>query len=154
DGLAAQDPAATRETLRRVIGDHVDVCWALASPAMPCRPLPRARDLPALVLIVGLLGLLFWHPLIGVAPIAVLAAVVGALALAIRRAELREGAGTRASVDAMHHLDLVKREDLIEQNQLTHLVELKPGRLRHVALRLMLWVVDVLSRYFYTRGSL
>lgn len=45
-------------------------------------------------------------------------------------------------------------EDKITQNQLTHLVDLKPGRFRHFTLWVTLMVIDVLARFYFTRGAL
>lgn len=46
------------------------------------------------------------------------------------------------------------REDHLVQNQLTHLVAIKPGWLRLLALRVTLWIIDRLAKYVYTDGEL
>lgn len=48
-----------------------------------------------------------------------------------------------------------QREDLGGvQNQLTHIVEIKPGLLRLLLLRSVLWLIDLLARKAFTRGDL
>jgi hypothetical protein len=46
------------------------------------------------------------------------------------------------------------REDHQVQNQLTHLVPVKPGRLRWATVRVVLWTINLLSRAFFTQGTL
>lgn len=50
--------------------------------------------------------------------------------------------------------ELLEREDFQAQNQLTHLVDLKPGALRPPLARLSLWVWGYLARYYFTEGQL
>lgn len=45
-------------------------------------------------------------------------------------------------------------EDQVTQNQLTHIVEIKPGHFRLLLLRLVLWGVDVLARTYFVWGQL
>jgi hypothetical protein len=49
---------------------------------------------------------------------------------------------------------LLEREDFQVQNQLTHLVEVKPGLFRQLTLRAVLWSIDTLARYYYNQGDL
>ena len=49
---------------------------------------------------------------------------------------------------------LMAREDLQVQNQLTHVVPLRPGPLRAVSTRVVLGVIDFLAHEVFTRGSL
>ncbi|HET7544649.1 MAG TPA: hypothetical protein VFK05_32495 [Polyangiaceae bacterium] len=49
---------------------------------------------------------------------------------------------------------LLAREDLQVQNQLTHVVSLKPGPLRSVSTRVVLGVIDFLAHELFTRGNL
>ena len=49
---------------------------------------------------------------------------------------------------------LLAREDLQVQNQLTHVVALKPGPLRAVSTRVVLGVIDFLAHELFTRGNL
>jgi hypothetical protein len=49
---------------------------------------------------------------------------------------------------------LAEREDFQVQNQLTHLVDLKPGLFRRILLRAVLYAIDLLARYKFNQGSL
>ncbi len=65
-----------------------------------------------------------------------------------------------ADADAAHeakkqkYRELADREDYLVQNQLTHLVEMKPGLTRYVAVRMVLSLISILARYYYNRGRL
>jgi hypothetical protein len=50
--------------------------------------------------------------------------------------------------------ELVAREDQVVQNQLTHLVEVKPGWFRRTTLRAVLWAIDLLAQRVYVHGTL
>lgn len=50
--------------------------------------------------------------------------------------------------------ELTEREDQLVQNQLTHVVSIKPQWFRRRTLRTVLWAIDVLGRFVYTRGAL
>jgi hypothetical protein len=50
--------------------------------------------------------------------------------------------------------ELADREDFQVQNQLTHAVDIKPGRLRLLSLRIVLWAIDLLARYKFNQGAL
>jgi hypothetical protein len=50
--------------------------------------------------------------------------------------------------------DLIAAEDHIVQNQLTHLVDIKPGWARYVILRLVLCGIDTLARLYFVHGNL
>jgi hypothetical protein len=49
---------------------------------------------------------------------------------------------------------LIRREDHQVQNQLTHLVEIKPGLFRLYTLKTVLWVINQLAIHWFNRGSL
>jgi hypothetical protein len=49
---------------------------------------------------------------------------------------------------------LAEREDFQVQNQLTHVVAVKPGWLRQVLLRAVLRTINLLARYEYNQGAL
>lgn len=63
--------------------------------------------------------------------------------------------GSLARAEARRRMErMVAREDFLVQNQLTHLVAIKPGWLRLLALHIVLWVIDALARFYYVRGHL
>ena len=46
------------------------------------------------------------------------------------------------------------REDFLGQNQLTHLVNIKPGGFRHRTIRAVLWALNLAAIYIYNKGHL
>ena len=78
------------------------------------------------------------------------------LALLLRRRELTDEVETvddpPLPVEALNALHAI--EDNVAQNQLTHLAEIKEGRLRLFALRFVLWAINLLSRFVYNQGHL
>lgn len=50
--------------------------------------------------------------------------------------------------------ELVQREDFQVQNQLTHLVAVKPGRFRLLTLRLVFYAIETLARFYFNQGNL
>lgn len=49
---------------------------------------------------------------------------------------------------------LAEREDFQVQNQLTHLVALKPGPFRLLTTRIVLYAISTLARFYYNQGNL
>ncbi|MDN3202924.1 hypothetical protein [Algoriphagus sediminis] len=49
---------------------------------------------------------------------------------------------------------LMKKEDFKVQNQLTHLVEIKPGVIRLYTLKFVLWAINLLASRVYNKGNL
>jgi hypothetical protein len=59
------------------------------------------------------------------------------------------------AIRAVHGLpDLIAVEDRIVQNQLTHLVDLKPGVFRYFTQRVVLLAIDQLARIIFVNGNL
>jgi hypothetical protein len=50
--------------------------------------------------------------------------------------------------------ELAEREDFQVQNQLTHVVDIKPGLFRRLLLKAVLWVIDLKARFSFNQGSL
>lgn len=50
--------------------------------------------------------------------------------------------------------ELAEREDFQVQNQLTHLVSVKPGRFRLLSLRLVFYAIETLARFYFNQGNL
>jgi hypothetical protein len=93
---------------------------------------------------------------LGLRLLALAAAVLPAslpLWIALRRREKNDPEDSYGTMPAKT-LKLVEREDLQVQNQLTHLVAVKPGRFRLLTLRTVLWTIDALARYYFIRGDL
>lgn len=49
---------------------------------------------------------------------------------------------------------LILQENFLVQNQLTHIVPIKPGPLRLFTLKLVLWAINLLAEIHYTHGEL
>ncbi|QJW88786.1 hypothetical protein HNV11_05010 [Spirosoma taeanense] len=102
-----------------------------------------------LVLLFVLIGwLLGWWGIVGF----LLAVALGVLYLRYlekKAIPLSEGDITFEDVEA-----LTEREDLVVQNQLTHLIELQPGLFRRSLQRLALGALQLLATYTYNQGRL
>ncbi len=89
-------------------------------------------------------------------PLPVLLLVGGAallLAAVLRYHEMRDPqAGMQ--LNAVNVKDLAERENQIVQNQLTHLVDIKPGAFRLMTLRFVLWSINVLAKAIFNKGKL
>ena len=159
----AQDAA-----LRRLVAGYLDsprgrAMRAAGPPARDVRTTllavvreARRKD-PALTTAPGLPTgkLARWLRIIAAAPGPLLAVVALVfLGLSLRWREWRdphEGYQPPVRPEAApHEVD----EDVQVQNHLTHFVTIRPGLRRALALRLVLYVVDRLSRVIYDRGAL
>ena len=158
-----QTPAEIRAELQRFVLGRPDLKWAAEPPPAPRRLWPRLEDAFPLTAATGLM----------LAPLAAgrqrrsaraglraLAGLVGASLLGLAgwavALRLREGRDEQdpATTDFQHVSDLARREDIIVQNQMSSVTEVKPGRLRLTTLRAVLWAIDLAGRYVYTKGQL
>lgn len=94
--------------------------------------------------LVILLGLVLLLPLLVVAPF---------WYIALRKKERTDipDENTRPVHDDK---DLAALEDKVTQNQLTHIVEIKPGWFRYATLRFVLFAIDLIARAWEVRGDL
>lgn len=75
------------------------------------------------------------------------------LLLTLRKKEKTDGVShERISIERAHALGAV--EDIYLQNQMTHLVTIKPGQFRAVLSRLALWGIYVLAKHVFNKGTL
>jgi hypothetical protein len=73
--------------------------------------------------------------------------------LTLRKHEQRDK--PEQSFRAVHGMpDLIASEDRIVQNQLTHVVDLKPGCFRYFTQRVVLFAIDQLARVWFVKGEL
>jgi hypothetical protein len=61
---------------------------------------------------------------------------------------------SKTSTDVEQGLDHADDEDFIIRNQLTHLVEVKPGWFRRSLLRAVLWAIELRARVEFYKGDL
>lgn len=98
-----------------------------------------------------------WQTVLAGAGIATgfLALIVGLYLLALRIKEKQDAAAyQKVNPTAEQVGSLIQREDQIIQNQLTHLVDIRPGRFRLLTLRAVLWAINLLAKIVYTDGEL
>lgn len=148
--------------VRAYLDAHRDELAALAPVDAHARIRDHLRTIPGLDLssdgdgeLAGRLR--FWRGRLqlgaGALALVPLLPLLGVGYLALRRKE-----ATDPSDEFPHPVraaeDLIHAEDHVLQNQLTHVVDLKPGLLRHVLLRSVLWVIDVLAATEYVHGHL
>lgn len=83
----------------------------------------------------------------------ILLIIIGPWLLALRRHEQTEP--TRTYDRPVHDDRLMQvAEDRVTQNQLTHLVDIKPGRFRLFTVWAVLSVIDALARVYFVNGAL
>jgi len=88
-------------------------------------------------------------PLLAVFLILVL--IIGIIPLRIKEeSDIQE----KSSIDDDSIQNLVKDEDKIVQNQLTHLVDIKPGWFRLTILKIVLFSINTLAKYIFNKGKL
>lgn len=107
------------------------------------RRLPTWRDALPFAVPAGL-GTLAFLPSI--------AFLVGLWAVLLRYEE--EKTGAQPPSRTTHINELIRKEDIFAQNQLSHLVWVKPGLLRLTTLKNVLFTVHMAARYFYNEGHL
>lgn len=103
------------------------------------------------------LGWPFWLTVLaglGIA-LACLGLIVGPYLLVLRIKEIRDAASYQKVYPTAEQVgSLIQREDQVIQNQLTHLVDIRPGTFRLLTLRAVLWAINLLARIVYTDGEL
>ncbi|HKQ69200.1 MAG TPA: hypothetical protein VJT73_07670, partial [Polyangiaceae bacterium] len=126
------------ETMYDEIIEHLGVSGWLPDALQMQPPRPESRSLP-------------W--VLRVLPALLLVPVVPPLYLFLR---LREALDSEdeVTVEPSSIERLAEREDFQVQNQLTHLVDVKPGLFRQALLHGVLWVIDLLARYQFNQGAL
>jgi hypothetical protein len=141
--LSSDDPSGKGRTL-----DALALCRAASErvrndPAL--RPILEAAEdsmpIRPLRLVTGVLGAAALVP----------ALVPGLLAIGVKERFDRQ---TDQLAIPDRARQLMAREDLQVQNQLTHVVSLRPGPLRALSTRVVLGAIDFLARELFVRGSL
>lgn len=84
----------------------------------------------------------------------VLLPLIIAFILLIRIREIRDKQQEAPISDFNHTVGLKEQEDASVQNQITHLVDLKPGWIRRITLTLVLEAVYYSARVYYNKGKL
>ncbi len=115
--------------------------------------------IPAAAVLLLALGGLAW--LAGLVPVLIGVAtglLAGGAVIGLAIVHLQHLERTDVPIDAtapVHDThDLHLEEDYYAQNQLTHLVDLKPGRFRLVVCFIVLTVIDIAARFYFVLGDL
>lgn len=166
DYLQASNPAQnwdgrTGDDIRKEITDSVAEKQEFASIREKCRyPFLYRFGLPIVILsalaFVALivLGLVFVDvPTIIALDILVVLGVLWFIGLRIHENKDKK-AFKPSPRDPKRLAELSDREDFRIQNQITHLVEIKPGWFRQRTLRFVLGAINLLARTCYNRGNL
>ena len=152
-GKALDGPAAAHEIAAIRAG-------AAPIPAIP--DTPKNWQLPlAIAGIFGIFGgglylLARRSPIFGLLGAAALVGLGKAAVDTLHRHEADELAAWKETTPpTLQHLgELRVWEDHKVQNQMTHVVPVKPGRFRHVTLNFVLTAIDLLARYKWNQGDL
>lgn len=148
--------AAVQDFVRRSSG----LSWALVPPKRTRPPFPGGVIGGGALagLVIGLLFCLVTAPvrtLLIVLGIVVLAALLlGTWLLALRRNERRDEADAWTEKHRSTTPELARREDRVVQNQLSSVINIKPGFVRRWTLRTVLGAIDFAARYIFYKGSL
>lgn len=131
--------------------------WRARPPVI----LPYAGELWRFFILAGLVvilplvvfkGTAFWV-LLGILAVVIVFSVLWAVAF--RMKELADDAKPVVPFRnwAKNEQEQLRFEDQIAQSQLTHLVNIKPGLIRGLTLRLVLRGINLLGRYWFNKGS-
>ncbi|MBO9699025.1 MAG: hypothetical protein J7604_02385 [Sporocytophaga sp.] len=89
--------------------------------------------------------------LVALTVVAILAAICAVVPIRIKE---RKDSSEKNVLEEEKILKLVKEEDKIVQNQLTHLVDIKPGWFRLITLKFVLFTINLLAIYKFNKGEL
>lgn len=110
----------------------------------------RVRDHETRFLLLRIAGVLIAVPVF----VILILVVIGGWWLLLRCHERADTEAFNGPLHPVHDRDLGKFEDKIRQNQLTHVVDIKPGWFRMFTVWTVLHVIDGLARIVYIRGHL
>ena len=137
---SSQDPQRIREDIKRQIG-QTDLSWALSPPDGPPLSYLLLRGTGWRSLLALLVALPFFIALFP----------IWAIILRYKEKTDREFPRTRYDARAKEH---AAREDKVVQNQMSLLVDMKPGLFRLLTLKFVFTAIEVLARYYFTKGKL
>ena len=157
DGNDARLRTLSNSGIRQELLGHLESQDALWPPVTPPYQTRLSRLIDWLLKRRRLAFTLLAIVLTILAPALLPLTLAAVLALAAGRAILRrhehDDPVTPKQIDQAPR-DLSAQENHTAQNQLTHVVALKPGRFRRALLRAVLWSINFLARHYFIRGSL
>jgi hypothetical protein len=152
--LQHAEPATVRDAIQDFVRQRPDLSWALRPPQRLRAPWPGLHGfILAAVLVLALALVLLPLRLLLFALLAALA-LLGSWLLAIRVLEGREDDAAWTEKHRALAPELARREDRVVQNQLSSVINIKPGFIRSATLRTVLFAINFLARYVFFRGSL
>jgi hypothetical protein len=153
-----QSARAWHQSVRAFVGSRPDLSWALQPPMRTRPPFPWGplRTVFGGVLIIAAIAaatpLTTLQTLLGAAGVALL--VIGMWLLAVRMLEARDDATAWTEKHRAKTPQLDVREDRLVQNQLTSVINIKPGIVRALTIRTILAAINLAARHIFYRGKL
>ncbi|MQA91894.1 MAG: hypothetical protein GEU90_17020 [Gemmatimonas sp.] len=144
-GTLPWDPVDIRRRIVEYIFEEQADTFAWAKVQPP--PIPEAVPFKTFLLRVGAIGLLLL-------PITILAAILAGLWLGLLRMKERKDRFVIPPDIKEKAGKLAEQEDLVTQNQLSSVINIKPGFLRDRTLRAVLSFLRYSARYLETGGTL
>lgn len=143
DGTLPSDPRRVRSSIQAFVRAHPEFSWANTSQPRETK-LARFRAiarLVAFIVVASVLVVLVLWP----------AVIVWLILLRMKEArdQVQEGPANPAIVEAA-----LKNEDFTAQNHLATVIPIKPGLVRAVTLRVVLYVLSLFAGVIGTKGSL
>jgi hypothetical protein len=158
----AADAASIRNAIQQFVRSQPDLAWAL-TPEPPPTLAWKLRHIGFITLLIAVILAVIVVPIFlmpwYVWPL-ILGTALGIIVVILRLHEqndarrdasdaIRLSEGLKSRISA-----LMTREDHVVQNQLTHLVEVRPGFFRQVTLRAVLFAINTLAAYVFNKGEL
>jgi hypothetical protein len=159
-GTGVETGAEVRAAVREFVGGAPELAWALTPPRRTRPPFPGGAvgAVAVAVVAIALLGALVASPVRTLLAllylVLTLALVVGGWLLLLRRNEKRDEADAWTEKHRPKAPELARREDRVVQNQLSSVINIKPGFVRKWTLRTVLTAIDFAARYIFYKGSL
>jgi hypothetical protein len=141
---------ATEKNVFQAVKEFVE---SMPKPPLDVTQPPRST---ASVLSRLLHGPAFWPLVLIAGSVVILPALlfVGAVKLREWTEKDDDGEHTEAELGALEKLKNREDHRQLVQNQLTHVVAIKPGWFRMRTLKLVLWSIDFLAKHYYDQGNL
>lgn len=112
-----------------------------------------AVGLLVILVLAGLGWALVWLPMLIATSALIL--LITVFWISLRTLEKKDAAEFKPSIQDIQQVStLTQKEDYKVQNQITHLVEIKPGLTRRIAVIFVLWAINLLAKTLFCKGNL
>ncbi|MEX2610952.1 MAG: hypothetical protein WEA24_13465 [Gemmatimonadota bacterium] len=151
-----RDGAEVHRAVVAFVRGRPDLEWALTPPRATRPPFPGGPPLWVLLgaLVLGVIAALVGAPMATLSILAVVLVVALLFTAVLLIHERRDDATAWTEKHRPKKPDLARREDRVVQNQLSSVINIKPGLLRAVTLRGVLFAINVLARLVFYKGKL